>query len=208
MTHSNGDSYGDPYGDTAATVPDELVARHRAAVEAYHGHDYDTATELFEDVRRGSSSALGPMHRHTLTVAGNLAVATFNAGYHHDGLALIRSAVAVRARVLGDDDPQTLSAREALATALRLTGKVDDALDLAAHVTAQRAHRLGATHPDTLTSRVGLAIAHAAAGDIDLAHAALRSTIEAAADAHGRDDPVVATLVEAGQHADLLRPRR
>lgn len=191
------------------TVPFGRLGNHHArAVEAYRSGDYGIAAALFDEVLRQCRRDMGLDARSTLTVAGNLAVASFNAGHRREGLALIRAAVADRTRVLGEHDQQTMAAREALATALRLTGHADDAVGLAILIAVQRARVLGSTHPDALTSRMTLALAYGATGDVKRANANLRSTIDAAIHTHGPDHPFIAALLKTGKDAGLLRPVR
>ena len=187
-------------GDAVA----DLAEAADGAVRLFQQESYKRAAALFEQVLGACTSALGPDHPSTLTVAGNLGVAMVAAGRRRDGIARIEANVSDRTRVLGGEHPDTLTARDALATAYRLNGDVDQAVELAKRVTVQRMRLLGGVHPDTLTSRMGLICAVTAAGDMSTGLDMLRSTLQESEDAHGLDHPLTRAVLECGQSSGLI----
>lgn len=183
----------------------DLADRHGRAVTAYQSGDLKGAVAVFEEVLAGCRSHLGAEHVATLTVAGNLGVALVAAGRRREGITVLATNVADRARVCGEDDPRTLVARDALAVGRRLAGQVDEAVALSGQVTEQRRRILGPTHLDTLTSRMGLALAQAAAGDVGAAVTVLTAAISESEQAHGSRHPHTTALIESGRRIGLLR---
>ncbi len=70
---------------------------------------------------------------------------------------LVRAALAVRERRLGDDHPDTLDAQDVLATSLQQQGKFDEAEGLFRRVLQARQRALGDTHRSTVVSMNNLA---------------------------------------------------
>lgn len=186
-------------------VWDLAAANARGADLVAEGH-HKEAVAIFRHVHDRCRSIFGPHHVATLTVGGNLAVATVGAGKRRPGMTMLAQNVAARVTAWGDDDPRTLTARDALAVAHRLAGEVDEAVELSAHVTAQRTRTLGPSDPATITSRMGLVQARAAAGDLDSAGVLLSAAMADAEKTLGRRHPSTLALLECGEHLGLLQP--
>jgi hypothetical protein len=125
-----------------------------AAAADYHGELHATAAQF-----------LGPDHRDTLTIRGNLAWWRGQAGDPAAAAAAAEALLADRERVLGADHPDTLANRADLAYWRGHAGDPAAAAAATEALLADLERVLGPDHPEVLTTRTNLADWRGHAGD-------------------------------------------
>jgi Flp pilus assembly protein TadD len=122
-----------------------------------------------------------------------------------DAVQSFRAALALRARVLGDQHPDTLVSMTNLGASLKAQGDVAGARSL--HERALEANRwvLGEEHSNTLTTMGNLAESLFEQGDIAGARALQEQMLEASRRRFGEEHPV--TLTSMNNLAESLRAR-
>jgi tetratricopeptide (TPR) repeat protein len=86
-------------------------------------------------------------------VAIKLATVLIKDGEYAEAPELLRSAVDIRSRLLGPDDPETLTARRNLVSSLVWTRDFAEASIVARNLLATSIRANGADHPDTVDAR-------------------------------------------------------
>jgi tetratricopeptide (TPR) repeat protein len=117
----------------------------------------------------------------------------------------LRTALALRWRVLGGQHPDTLSTQAELVELLIAQGKLPDAERAARETLAARRRVLGPEHPDTLSSMNDLAVVLSAVGKDDECERLMRDTVAIRRRVLGSEAPK--TLLAESNLASLLDRR-
>jgi len=92
-------------------------------------------------------------------------------------VALLEHVVAIRSKILAEDQQDWLASQHSLAGAYQANGEVPKAVELLEHVVGIRSRTLAEDHPDRLTSQHALAGAYRANGEIPKAVALLEHVV-------------------------------
>jgi tetratricopeptide (TPR) repeat protein len=164
--------------------------------------EYPPAVEQFERAAQLIRQALGEDNAETLSAEANLGVAYHDVGRMDESLALTRSVLERRIRILGANDPATIGSRVNLASALADMGKHEEAETVFREALQQSTDALGEEHRTTLTAMGGLAVLLKRDGRYDESAELFKRTIELSQKSLGENDHD--TLADIDNYAGLL----
>lgn len=153
-----------PEETSAASEPDRI-----APGGAYSDLDEEHAEVIarYEKILVDRERAMGPLHRHTLISAGNLARAYREAGRSSQAIDVYERVLTDSENTFGPQDLDTLIFRGSLARCYREAGRMVEAIDLYERTLADSEQGFGPDHKNTLTARHNLALAYREDGRLD-----------------------------------------
>ncbi|WP_169816164.1 tetratricopeptide repeat protein [Nocardia miyunensis] len=131
----------------------------------------------YEKILVDRERAMGPLHRHTLISAGNLARAYREAGRSSQAIDVYERVLTDSESTFGPQDLDTLIFRGSLARCYREAGRMVEAIDLYERTLADSEQGFGPDHKNTLTARHNLALAYREDGRLDDAIALYRTCL-------------------------------
>jgi tetratricopeptide (TPR) repeat protein len=166
----------DPADNPTAPIPrtpsqpaaDSSAARTSTG-SAYSDLDDEHAEVIarYEKILVDRERAMGPLHRHTLISAGNLARAYREAGLSSQAIDVYERVLTDSESTFGPQDLDTLIFRGSLARCYREAGRMVEAIDLYERTLADSEQGFGPEHKNTLTARHNLALAYREDGRLD-----------------------------------------
>jgi tetratricopeptide (TPR) repeat protein/predicted Ser/Thr protein kinase len=133
-------------------------ALHRALGD--HGH----ARELYGRAHAIAVETYGPRHEEVARAIEGQAGLQLDAGAPAEAETMLRNALEIAQRTLGEEDALTATIRCALARSLRAQGRLEEAREHASRAVALLESVLGDDHPDVAIAREELALVNAALG--------------------------------------------
>lgn len=192
-------------------TPSQPAAARTSTGSAYSDLDDEHAEVIarYEKILVDRERAMGPLHRHTLISAGNLARAYREAGRSSQAIDVYERVLTDSESTFGPQDLDTLIFRGSLARCYREAGRMVEAIDLYERTLADSEQGFGPEHKNTLTARHNLALAYREDGRLDEAIALYRTCLadsERLLGSNHRDtlitcDSLASCLREAGKMA-------
>jgi eukaryotic-like serine/threonine-protein kinase len=164
---------------------------------------YPEAQSLFEHAINVSGSVLGPEHKETLHIIGDLAWTLFEEGRLSEAESLQRRLLDTDRRVLGPEDTNTLATMEDLAVTLCEEGRCSEAVKLAREQLDIKRRVSGPEDFYTLTSMDNLAIMLTRSKQLDEAEKLERETLNTQTRVFGREN--LGTIASMTDLADIER---
>jgi tetratricopeptide (TPR) repeat protein len=173
--------------------PDTITTRGNLAYVHHLSGDLEEARELYERVLEDQRRWLGDDDLRTLATLDNLALVHRTTDPDR-AVEVLRTVIANRSRVLGEDHPDTLTSHASLGFVYLSVGDLERALPLLERTAAERARVLGEEHPDAIASQHDLATALVLDGRSERAEAVLARAVEVSARVLGEAHPLTESL--------------
>ncbi|WP_169813349.1 tetratricopeptide repeat protein [Nocardia vaccinii] len=158
-----------PIPRTSGEANAESEPARNVTASAYSDLDDEHAEVIarYEKILVDRERAMGPLHRHTLISAGNLARAYREAGRSSQAIDVYERVLTDSENTFGPQDLDTLIFRGSLARCYREAGRMVEAIDLYERTLTDSEQGFGPDHKNTLTARHNLALAYREDGRLD-----------------------------------------
>jgi eukaryotic-like serine/threonine-protein kinase len=180
----------------------DLLEQAGASAQAGPNANPDPHLEVRTALDRAGARISGKFEKQPLVEASirqTIGVAYQDLGLFNEAQQQLERALAIRERMLGDNDPATWKSMDSLAVLYRLEGKYALAEPLRKKLLDARRRSLGERNPDTLDAMNNLALLYRYEGKRDLAEPLYVTALDGLRKLKGADRQMLTTMANLAQ---------